>query len=218
MSMIVIVPSRGRPENAARLVKAWKETKADAVLLFGLDDDDETLLDYPRGAWMTISPRLGLVGTLNRLAREVADDRIYHHIGFMGDDHLPRTKHWDKRFCEVLDRFPAAVAYGNDLHQGPNLPTAVFMTASIVRTLGYMAPPRFKHMYVDNVWRDWGSGIGELHYLDDVVIEHMHPDAGKGVRDNSYNETCGFMGPDGEEYHRYRESGLPVDLTKLRAL
>lgn len=214
--MIVIVPSRGRPENAARLLDAWEATGAVADLLFCLDNDDPALDDYPRG---TPAERLGLVGTLNHYARRYSE-RLFDYIGFMGDDHLPRTPHWDQKIVDVLASRKAAIAYGDDLHQGSNIPTAVFMTSNIIQALGYMAPPRFQHLYIDNVWREWGEGLGEFHYLPGVVIEHMHPDAGKAQRDSGYeeNNSAARYAHDQAQYWDYCKDGLRQDIHRLKGL
>jgi len=81
------------------------------------------------------------------------------------------------------------VVYGNDLFQGANLPTAAFLNSSLVQALGYMAPPVLKHLYADNFWMGLGQRLGGLVYLDDVVIEHMHPIASKGTWDEGYTRV-----------------------------
>ena len=43
-NLVVIVPSRGRPENAKRLVGAF--LSGGATVQFALDDDDPTLSEY----------------------------------------------------------------------------------------------------------------------------------------------------------------------------
>jgi glutaminase len=44
-------------------------------------------------------------------------------------------------------------------------------------------------MYMDNFWRDFGEGLGNLNYLDDVILEHLHYLAGKAVNDLQYQEV-----------------------------
>ncbi len=94
------------------------------------------------------------------------------------------------------------------------------MSSNIVRTLGYMAPPCLEHLYVDNSWLAWGKGIDRLRYLPDVVIEHLHPEAGKAERDASYDATNS-----NEQYQRdfaawatYATGGLQEDIEKLKGL
>ena len=201
--MAVIVPTRGRPENMKRLMRAWKDTQAEARLIFGTDDDDDAtrgeafdeIIDLADelglGSKLEIlrDPRTCMNGTLNRIA--VTQAPRHKYLAFMGDDHLPRTLKWDQHIAREL-RWEPSMVYGNDKMHGPNLPTAIFMTSSIVRTLGYMAPSQFTHLYIDNVWKTWGESLrtrGPHHfrYMPDVVIEHCHPQAGgKSEWDEGY--------------------------------
>jgi hypothetical protein len=133
--------------------------------------------------------RLG--GTLNHWAKNVAENAADAHsvIGFMGDDHRPRTYAWDKVFQDVAEEKGTAVIYGNDLIQGGNLATAVAITTNIISTLGYMVPPGQTHLYLDNAWMDMGREVGGLVYRHDVVIEHVHPIGGKVQWDEGYKEV-----------------------------
>lgn len=188
--LLVIVPTRGRPQNAARLSAAFEETDSlNADLLFVADHDDPELIAYH-----TTAPRLqvyrgetgkGLVPALNWAAGLYAD--IYEHLGFMGDDHRPRTVGWDAHVLGALNAPDPRVVYGNDLLQGEFLPTAAFMPSRLIRALGFMAPPCLNHLYVDNFWLQLGRDLGGLRYLPDVVIEHIHPAAGKAAMDERYS-------------------------------
>lgn len=191
-----LVPSRSRPANVRRLWQAWRDTDALATLIVLLDQDDPDLDVYfedhtTAGNEYTIvvTPPLGNIGPLlnewgSRCAQRVPDGRQAHAIGFMGDDHVPRTPRWDQELYASLR--PYGVAYGNDLLQGGNLPTAVMLDAHIVLKLGWMVPRGLRHLYLDNFWRDLGIALGALTYREDVVIEHMHPVAGKAEEDDRY--------------------------------
>jgi hypothetical protein len=127
---------------------------------------------------------------------------------------------WDARIRTCLSGGPGIV-YGNDLLQGELMPTAVAMTSDIVTTLGYMAPPTMVHLCVDLVWKDWGVGMQRITYLGDMVIEHLHPAAGKAVLDAGYEEcnSSEQVTADATAYYAYRDDGaLSADLEKLRAL
>ena len=218
--MLVIVPTRNRPANAARLIESFISTGANANLLLCIDDDDPSEGDYARliqqhskvSAWL--GPRKRIGPTLNDAATYYADE--YRIIGFMGDDHLPRTAGWDRRIAEALPS--TGIAYGNDLLQGPNLPTAAFLTSNIVQALGYLCPPGLLHMYLDDAWKAWGDGAGCLQYLGDVIIEHMHPGLGKAEQDASYTESNALMGPDQQVYNAYQQSQLAADIERIRTL
>lgn len=225
--LCVIVPSRGRPENVKRLVESWTTTGAEASLEIVLDNDDDSFLESDIEAIMggsgyvslSMGPRIRLGPTLNREALLWAD--CFPYIGFMGDDHRPVTPEWDKRICEALESMGTGIVYGNDLFQGVNLPTAVFMTSNIVRTLGYFCPPEQTHLYLDNAWKSWGEQIGKLRYLPDVVIEHLHPHAnGKSEWDARYEEVNSpeMYSHDQEAWNRYQLGQMVLDVEKLRAL
>jgi len=117
-----------------------------------------------------------------------------------------------------LERLGTGIVYGNDLLQGEMIPTAVFMTADIVKALGYFCPPTLLHMYLDNSWKDWGQGADCLRYLPDVIIEHMHPGTGKGSFDSVYAESNILMTPDHTRYLEYRDAFLQDDIAKIRAI
>ncbi|MYY79766.1 MULTISPECIES: hypothetical protein [unclassified Streptomyces] len=227
--LLVIIPTRGRPQAVPEIVQAWDDTGATADLLFAVDTDDPELAAYKQHATaykadsrvrFTFGKRRRLVGTLNAQAVKAA--KSYRFLAFMGDDHRPRpaAMAWDARIRECLSGGPGIV-YGNDLLQGEAMATAVAMTSDIVDTLGYMAPPALVHLCVDLCWLDWGRGMGRITYLDDMVIEHLHPANGKAVVDQGYQE-CNSpeqVSADSAAYYHYRDNGgLQADLAKLRKL
>jgi hypothetical protein len=191
-----LVPSRGRPGNVRRLWRAWQDTDAVATLVVILDQDDPSLEEYfedhtifGNEYTVIVTPPLGNLGPIlnewgTRCADRVPEGGQAHAIGFMGDDHMPRTSRWDQELYASLQ--PHGIVYGNDLLMGPNLPTAVMLDADIVRKLGWMIPPGLRHMYLDNFWKDLGGALGTLAYRGDIVIEHMHPVAGKAAEDDRY--------------------------------
>jgi hypothetical protein len=208
--LLIIVPSRGRPANIDRLADAF-DTATHADLLVAVDDDDPELAGYMRiadrrgGKW-DIGQRRRLVGTLNHVATNPARTSDYRYLGFMGDDHWPRTPGWDREYVHALDRVGAGgIVYGDDLIQGSKLPTQVALDKRIVDTLGYMAPPGLVHMFADNFWRDLGLHLGTLRYLPDVVVEHLHPIASRAAWDDRYAEVNApaVMETDHATYDRY---------------
>jgi hypothetical protein len=223
--LLIICVTRGRPQAVAALWDAWTAT-ADgrADLLFAVDDDDPELDRYlatreaiPEPLWY-VGPRLGLAGTLNVVAAKMAP--YYRMLGSWGDDHRPRTVHWDTRLAEALDELGTGVAYGDDLIQHEAIPTATVMTSDIVRTLGYMAAPGMRHLCIDLCWLDWGKAIGKAAYLPDVIIEHCHPAGGTAPDDAGYREvnSAQRVAADSAAYHAYKAGQFAGDVAKLRAL
>lgn len=227
--MLYIVPSRRRPGNVRELLDAWEQTRTYAELWVCVDSDDPELagykeIEFPQWARLRVAPRMRLGPCLNKYAVEHVVGLQPHWtgrevVGFMGDDHRPRTKRWDEIFGDIAVQTGPSIMYGNDLLQGPNLPTAVAMTSDIVEALGYFCPPPLVHMALDNAWKAWGEAIGRLRYVPEVIIEHMHPVAKKSQQDPTYEDVWPYMGPDLERWGVYQLSGeLEADVDRLKAL
>jgi len=223
--LVVVVPSRGRPEAATALAQHFKNTcTADTRLVFAVDDDDPSVYG-PLIAGDKVRVYAGdnstMVEALNSAAtgRAVELDSPFA-IGFMGDDHCPRTVGWDSAYIEALRELGTGIVYGNDLLQGSRLPTQCAMTSDIVRALGYMCPPVLRHLFVDNYWRDLGKAAECLRYLPDVTVEHRHPLAGKAQWDEGYQRVNAPEVATHDElaYQAFMADGLAADVAKVRAL
>lgn len=225
--LVVIVPSRGRPEAAQALVQHFKNTcTADTRLLFAVDQDDSLAYEYPVGSdgsgpWIAYGESRNMVEALNTTAQSTANGLAPFAIAFLGDDHMPRTVGWDSAYLDALRELGTGIVYGNDLLQGHRLPTQCAMTSDIIRALGYMAPPSLRHLYVDNFWRDLGKGAHCLRYLPDVIVEHRHPLAGKAAWDENYQRVNApqIAEHDKEAYEAYLyRGGFDADVAKVKAL
>lgn len=184
---LVIIPARGRPDKAQVAFDALKEHSVISDLLIGLDDDDADNYPEMEGVIREVNPRLRMNGTLNLLVKKYQDK--YETISFMGDDHIVRTAEWDKKLYEPIRNRGYGISYGNDLFQGENLPTMVMMSTNISKELGFFAPPRLIHLYMDNFWKLFGQVLSCLDYNPDVIVEHMHYMAGKSKVDAGYQEV-----------------------------
>jgi len=192
MKMCVVVPSRGRPENAERLAKAFIDTNVDADLYFIVDNDDPKWNEYAKNENIKCLPADnktgGCAASLNTgvvYLLDFAKFPLYDYFVFMGDDHLPRTQNWDKAFIQALG-INTGIAYGDDLLQGENLPTAFVMSRDLVVELQGMTFPGCIHLFFDNFVKQLGIDLNYLKYLPQVIIEHLHPVAGKAEMDEGY--------------------------------
>ena len=224
-ALTVIVPSHGRPAAAVEVVAAFRETCIAATrLVFAVDADDPQLEEYldlltPGRVDVYIAPAPStMVRSLNAAALHYAPDTFA--LAFLGDDHRPRTAGWDHYYIHALRVLGTGFVYGNDLLQGENIPTQVAMTADIVQALGHMAPPVLTHLYVDNYWKDLGQGADCLTYLPDVIVEHMHPYAGKAELDEGYRRVNArtMYAQDSAAYAVYTNRHILGDIKKILAL
>lgn len=198
MTLGILVPSRGRPENLARFINAVRDTAEDYRIYVRLDYDDPALGDYlnlpelTHLKVLTVQGRRSRFGpSLNELARYAVDDGM-DFIGMFADDVVPITPRWDIRLMAALDDVEGlGVAYGDDGlrdKHAPDLPTHYITQAEVYQRLGYLAPMGIQHLFLDNVARDIGRRLGNLVYVP-VQIKHMHPWAeGEQLHDQTYAE------------------------------
>jgi hypothetical protein len=73
-------------------------------------------------------------------------------------------------------------------------------------------------MYVDNAWLALGRAIGRIRYLPDVVVEHVHPVAGKAQWDEGYARVNAreMYARDKQVYDRWLAESLPAEAARLR--
>ena len=212
---LVILPSRSRPESVERGVKALQEHSRISDIIVAIDKDQSKL--YPRldGVKYEVNKRLRMNGTLNLVANKYADK--YETIYFLGDDHLVKTPGWDEILYESIKERGYGLSYGNDLLQGQRLATAVMMSTNIIRTIGYMAPPKLIHLYMDNFWMSLGQALDCLKYEQRAIIEHLHYVAGKADNDAQYQEvnSLEMYKKDQETFLEYVKTDLKSDLEKI---
>lgn len=220
--LVMLVPTRKRANSAIELVGEFERTAHKRTeLCFLVDSDDPQIGIYSQlvGAaqgrvrvMIDVPQRIG--PWLNFAGPAFANRAAF--VGFMGDDHRPRTEGWDIALMDSLTH--PGVAYGNDGHQGANLPTACIMSSAVIKALGYFCPPGLVHLYLDNYWRQLGEDLGNLQYLPEVYIEHMHPAAGKAPMDATYSWTMSREALDADQlrYEEFLAGRWPADLKHLR--
>lgn len=179
----MICPSRERGDKIKATVEAWKATtEGFSDLMIAIDSDEPQIEAYKslQGVLLEIDTPIRMCPTVNRV---VSKYKNYDYYGFIGDDHIFRTK-WETPMMEAVGEM--GIAYGDDLLQHERLATHCVMTANIPQKIGYMAIPGLIHLFMDNFWMELGRGLNCLHYLPNVIIEHMHPGAGKAQMDGRY--------------------------------
>lgn len=215
--LVILVPSRGRPANVARLVEACARTcRADTLIAFGFDQDDPAYVENLKaadGCLTSIRPRMGLARWTNTLASLHMDAAC---LASLGDDMVPVTAGWDEKLIAACG--PCGMAYPNDSRRD-DIPEAVVMTTGIVAALGWMAAPGLEHWYIDNVWSDIGRGAQCITYLPSVFVDHRHPNVPGGDKpDATYWDANKVYADDLAVYQKWRLRSMRSDVAKVRAL
>jgi hypothetical protein len=215
--VLVIVPSRERPGRLALMItETLRTSRARTAIAVCCDDDDPARGAYeslqalhgpdPRVRWH-YGPRQTLAGWTNQIAAS-PPAREFTAVASLGDDHLPQTDGWDEILLAALTAQGGGLAYGDDLHQGSALPTAPLIATAAVTALGWMCLPGCEHYCIDDAWLALFGAAGLLAYRGDVVIEHVHPDAGKAPADRTYADAVRqYWGADRAAFLAWRYSG-----------
>jgi hypothetical protein len=221
----VICPSRGNPKALFEAAMSFHDTRmGESTFVAVLDENDPKLGEYAE-AMEDVKHDLIVVPVdaagnmnlaLNYAAMQLKGDAEV--LGFIGDDHRFRTKGWDRTIAKVLSEQGGGFVYGNDLYMGDYLPTQVFISADIVRSLGWMGLPGARHLYLDNTWKYLGDATDSLYYLPDIVIEHVHPAAGKAEWDENHLRvnTNEMYAHDREVYEGWLRSTAGTDIERVK--
>ena len=205
--LLLIVPSRGRPQSIARLLDSVHETgRMRTHVHVGVDDDDPELPRYRYvldkggrdGDVLTTGPRKGLCGWTNEIA--VARAAEYPFLASFGDDHVPWTPGWDRALIRaIVNMGGTGFSYPWDCTR-EDIPEAAVMSSDIVQALGWMSLPGLEHWFIDNCWADLGRGAGCLRHLRAIKVEHIR----KG--DQTAAESAEKFAADRDAYFAWRRS------------
>lgn len=184
------LPSRGRPDNIKRFFEAYRDTEATTPGVLWLDDDDSHNyhdIEFPEGWDRLVMPRMGGTGKMTNKFYELYPNEPWY--GLIGDDVLPRTKHWDKLLVEAagLD----GLAYANDLLRGEAHAAHPVVGGRLVRKLGWLALPGCDRTYIDDALMFAAKKEGKCKYVPEVVLEHLHFSVGKSEFDDTYQKSHG---------------------------
>lgn len=189
-----------------------------------VDADDPALdkylaIDLPPGARMVVHDQW--MPCMHKLEVAVAQEvGSYFALGFMGDDHLPRTDGWAQRWLDVLRELQTGIVYGRDGYQDEKCPTQWATTSDIVAALGRLCPSPVEHLWSDTAVLDLGKAADCIRYLPDTFIEHMHYVVGKAPRDAQYERVNSRDQWDRDEaaYLAWKRDQLPADAAVVRGL
>ena len=223
--LLVIVPSRGRPGNLARLLDAVHATRTAITHVHAAVDDDDPELDAYRdmwndhagdGDWLDTGPRDGLIGWTNKIA--VAEAGNYKALASFGDDHLPRTKGWDTALLRAIDDMGGTgISFPWD-GMREDVPEAPVVSSDIVEALGWLLNPACQHYYGDDTLGVLGRAAGCLRHCRAVWVEHVHPGAGTAPGDRTYKDSSASIQADKAAYQQWRQHQMATDVAAIRAL
>lgn len=179
----VVLASRGRPQNVARMLRSIDQTRLCKVeVLLGVDGDDPMLNEYEKVVrneqklvtCFKVSPKRQ---RLNAWWNELALDNLgrYNYMIFVGDDNVFVTPGWDSLLVTVLKRHnDAGFATGQDMLRTDQKFTWAMMSTKQIGAIGYVGPPALVHLCIDTAWQYIAQETGTKYWVEAAVIEHRH--------------------------------------------
>lgn len=194
---MIIVPTRGRPENLKRLLMGCYVMGTGSRIVARVDDDDPAREDYVKAlcgldsmvrATCTVisGPRYAYGPKCNDVFREHPDEPFY---ALVDDDCMPRTIGWDWILAKAAG--PWGIAYGDDVMGHPDLGNQPFIGGEFARAVGWLCHPGLTHLFTDNVLQELGRRIDHYRFVPQVIVEHLHFSVGKSSYDETYRKLDG---------------------------
>lgn len=210
MSLLVICPTKGRPELCQQMLKSFMATKSqDTHIIFTLEDDDPKWQDYKNlfGLYNVNyfeCPPKNMTAHINDMFSAFPD---YDFYMIANDDITFHTPGWDK----ILTSKPG-INHGDDGLQGKFLTTFPVVSANIAKALGWLQCPMVERYYGDTALTYLGNMCGCKNYFPEVSIEHLHYLNNKREADG--NDAP--IDPDAINYGKWLSTQSQSDIRKVR--
>lgn len=195
-SLLVIVPTRGRPELCREMVESFHRTKSpNTKLLLYFNQDDPRLNDYhatfpqaPQDTRLEIGPRDFIANVYNQYSALFSE---YDYYANLNDDHLFITPQWDEKLIDICETqgngwgIACADDHLTDWDKYKH-PSGCVISGKMTRVLGWIAPPGVRHIGIDVVQGKICQAINCLFRDPNIVIEHRHWVNSKRPMDDNY--------------------------------
>lgn len=190
MNVSLLLPSRMRPDMLARMYDSAMGSADDpdnVEVVVYIDNDDNSYDNLSRSNLVKVR---GERIVLSQMWNECWKNARGEYFGHMGDDVIFRTKGWDTQIIYAFPTDKIAFVHGRDgsdqdkIHFG----THGFVHRKWTDVVGYFVPPYFSCDYNDTWLNEVADKIGRHVFVEDVLIEHMHPAWKKRETDATDNE------------------------------
>ncbi len=191
----IVLPTRGRPDLVNRLFESIVATadhpgRLEVVLYLDSDDIASHSIEHPNLKLVKLIRRPAKMGLMVRACCEAAEG---DYILQLNDDAVCRTSGWDSAVVTAVEAFPDRIAlvWCNDEFRGRMIPNFPVVSRDVCDLMGGICPGDYYRDYIDTHLFDIfkkleGLGHNRLVYLEDIVLEHLHFEAGKAAFDASY--------------------------------
>lgn len=161
-------------------------------VIFCIDDDDiESIKTYKTmGSNVSATVNDRGDGNMSMMWNKCFEFAKADIVMQCSDDMRFRTKDWDKLVLDTFDLYDdkMVLVYGSDGNRKDDLATYSFVHRKWCEVTGYFCAPYFTSDWNDYWLTDVAKGNGRNIKLPNLLIEHLHPSAGKHEWDETHLE------------------------------
>jgi len=221
--LLIICPSRIRPDRILTMLKSFDETKSEGTdIIIYLSDCDPRLEEYKialKDRNYEIGKRLPISGVYNHCVRKNPN---YKYYGEVCDDHVYRTKGWDRILIDEIENnggWGMAWGWGQIHPKEVRLPQAAIMSGNLVKALGFFSTPIITSAYNDRFAIDLCDALKCGFYRPDVIIEHQHVLNDKAKMDDNYRWVLSqeTLETGRKQYELWRSTEMNNDIERVKS-
>jgi len=199
MRIAILTPSRARPGRLDSFIQSVYSTASDPSRVYCynyIDSDDPRVSAYNdyskkqhQNSTNIVSDPQSVSKSWNVLAEAAMIFKAEPvDVLIMGnDDMVYRTQEWDTLLRKEIEKYPDQIycMWFEDLINGQNHCAFPIVSRKWYETLGYFTPGIFNFLYNDTWIYDLGQRVGRIHFIPNVVNEHLHFTTGKSTADET---------------------------------
>lgn len=198
-----VLPSRRRPESLARFFEAYEKTEASTEVYVLLDKEDflGNLPIKPKNVTYYDLPQEAVGSQGDKLKWFWKNFKLPEWVGWLNDDDVPITKHWDTLTIANLNG--SNFVTGNDEWQPHRFVGARAFSRRLLDCFGGFYPNDFRHSFVDDMFETVGKETGCWTKCPEIIVHHRHYRKGEAVCDSTYRQNESYFQHDLREWNKW---------------
>lgn len=178
----LICPTRGRPDQYARMIKSVNDTASSKINIYSASNDEWD--KYVERHFPTDCPTVFM---WNKLAEDAAKKDKFKLFMLCADDTIFMTPGWDKALLDHYNSLENKIhVYALQDSRDPDGTPHPIVTREYIDAMGYFLPPIFMHWFVDS----WTVEIAKANkcftQMKDFSLVHDKLND-KGMPDDTHN-------------------------------
>lgn len=192
MTLALLCPTRGRPEQCKRMIDSARATADKYVNIFiGISERDAEIYNLHSGRYATVlnmyQPDFPTCHKWNMLAAEVLKNPYNKLFMLAADDMIFETPGWDKALLDHYNALENKIhVYALQDSRDPDGTPHPIITREYIEAMGYFLPPIFLHWYVDSWTVEIAKANNCFTHLREYKLIHDKP-SDKGNGDETHN-------------------------------